>query len=69
MGRVQTDLLTALIEYLYVEYLNLFQSHWQDTANIWEALGPARPALGYAIDCQNQLYLLNYIVLNYQRWH
>ena len=69
VGRVQTGLLTALIEYLYMEYLNLFQSHWQDTANIWETLGPARPTLGYVIYCQNQLNLLNYIVSNYQKWH
>ena len=37
-------LLTALIYCLTVllEYLDLFRTKWQGTANIWEGLGPAR---------------------------
>ena len=31
-----------------LEYLDVFQSQWQGTANISKGLVPARPALGYA---------------------
>ena len=52
VGRRQFNLLTALLEYFIVqlEYLNLIQSQWQGTANIWESLGPARPTLGYTTE-------------------
>ena len=45
-SRVQPDLPTALIEYLtyltdLLGYLDLLQSQWQGTANIWESLGSA----------------------------
>ena len=49
---VEHGLLTALLDYLTVllEYLDLLQARWQSTAGIWEDLGSARPAFGYAID-------------------
>ena len=31
-----------------LEYLDLLQSRWQGKASIWEGLGPARYAYGYA---------------------
>ena len=41
--------MTALIEYLTVllEYLDLLQIKWQNTANIWEGLDPAGVSFGY----------------------
>ena len=52
IGKVKHGLLTALLECLTVllEYLDLLQARWQSTVGIWEGLGPARPAFGYAID-------------------
>ena len=40
-------LLIALIEYLtdLLGYLDLLQTRWQGTANIWEGLGPAATPL------------------------
>ena len=49
----QLYLLTALKEYLTVllEYLDLLQTRWQGTANIWEGLDSANRAFGYLAFC------------------
>ena len=50
---------TSLIEYLTVllEYLDLLQTGWLGTANIWEGLGPARHAF-WLHQCLKLLYLV-----------
>ena len=52
-------LLTALIECLTVllEYLDLLQTRWQGTANIWEGLGPVRRAF-WLHHCLKLMYLM-----------
>ena len=45
------------------------QSRWQGTAGIWEGLGPAWPALGYATDYMYVLYVCvyaNQFLIKYQ---
>ena len=54
--------MTKLIEYLTVllEYLDLLQTRWQGTANIWEGLGPAKYAFWLCVS-----HILTILVSDY----